>query len=276
MATTAAARSGSRPRAAAWSASSRLAGRVSVGPDVGDSFLVSDGVLTRTVAETAAAARRARRLRDRRRDLGAASPRSVRRVARLALPGRWDRAGAQPAVDGAEVDPVCERAARDAAALLESLGHHVEEITPPWSGPELLPDFTRAVRADGRADRVARRPPGRTRARARRRRAADLGDVRAGAPARLDRVPGGAEPAAVGRADAGGVPLALRRRDHARARPAPAAHRRGARPRPRPLGPLPALGAVHAVHRDLQRDRAAGGRRCRYIRATTACRWACR
>jgi amidase len=49
-----------------------------------------------------------------------------------------------PALDGATVDPVCEQAARDAAALLESLGHHVQEITAPWSGLNLLPDFTRA------------------------------------------------------------------------------------------------------------------------------------
>ena len=38
-------------------------GRVSVGPDAGQSFLVSDGVLTRTVADTAAAHRSARGLR---------------------------------------------------------------------------------------------------------------------------------------------------------------------------------------------------------------------
>jgi amidase len=46
-------------------------------------------------------------------------------------------------LEGATLDPVCERAARDAAALLESLGHEVEEITPPWSGLDLLPDFSR-------------------------------------------------------------------------------------------------------------------------------------
>jgi amidase len=39
---------------------------------------------------------------------------------------------------------VCEAAARDAATLLESLGHTVEEITPPWSEHDLLPDFSRA------------------------------------------------------------------------------------------------------------------------------------
>ena len=44
---------------------------------------------------------------------------------------------------GAELDPVCEQAARDAATQLESLGHQVQEITPPWSSPELLPYFSR-------------------------------------------------------------------------------------------------------------------------------------
>ena len=43
-------------------------------------------------------------------------------------------------------------AARDAAALLESLGHEVEEITPPWSGLDLLTDFTARVRAADLAD----------------------------------------------------------------------------------------------------------------------------
>ena len=53
-AATAAARSASPRPAAAWSASSPAAAAISRGPDQGDDFLVQDGVLTRTVAETAA------------------------------------------------------------------------------------------------------------------------------------------------------------------------------------------------------------------------------
>jgi amidase len=49
-----------------------------------------------------------------------------------------------PALESAGLDPECERGARAAAALLESLGHHIEELEPPWSGRDLLPDFTRA------------------------------------------------------------------------------------------------------------------------------------
>jgi amidase len=46
-------------------------------------------------------------------------------------------------LEGATLDRICERAARDAAVLLESLGHQVDEITPPWSSLDLLPDFSR-------------------------------------------------------------------------------------------------------------------------------------
>ena len=41
------------------------------------------------------------------------------------------------------VDPVCAEAARDAAALLQELGHEVVEATPSWGAGELLPFFIR-------------------------------------------------------------------------------------------------------------------------------------
>jgi amidase len=40
------------------------------------------------------------------------------------------------------LDPLCERAVRDAAELLASLGHEVEEIEAPWAGQSLLEMFT--------------------------------------------------------------------------------------------------------------------------------------
>ena len=119
-------------------------GRVSVGPESGDSFLVCDGVLTRDVADSAAvldllagyepgdatwAPPPARPFSD------AAADEPARLRIGLAL---------NPPLEGAELDPVCETAARDAAALLQTLGHEVSELQPPWSGLDLLPDFTRA------------------------------------------------------------------------------------------------------------------------------------
>jgi amidase len=118
-------------------------GRISTGPDSGQSFLVVDGVLTRTVADTA-------QLLDVMAgyELGDANwapppvetfvEAAAREPERLRIGLTFDSP-----LEGATLDPVCERAARDAAALLESLGHEVEEITPPWSGLDLLPDFSR-------------------------------------------------------------------------------------------------------------------------------------
>jgi len=118
-------------------------GRVSAGPDAGQSFLVGDGVLTRTVADTAALL-----------DVLAGyesgdanwAPPPAAPFARLAgAPVRRMRIGLalSPPLEGV-LDPVCEAGARDGAALLESLGHRVEEIVPPWSVPDLLLDFTHA------------------------------------------------------------------------------------------------------------------------------------
>jgi amidase len=120
-------------------------GRVSVGPDGGHSFLVCDGMLTRSVRDTA-------RILDvlagpEPGDATWAPPPPAAGYTALAEvdPGHLRIAMIlTPPLEDAAVDPVCEQAARDAGSLLESLGHHVEEITAPWSGQNLLPDFTRA------------------------------------------------------------------------------------------------------------------------------------
>ena len=88
-------------------------GRVSVGPDAGDSLLVQDGVLTRTVAETAAVLDLLAGY-----ELGDATwapPPGPESFAELAArePGRL-RIGLalNPPLDGATLDPACKRAAR--------------------------------------------------------------------------------------------------------------------------------------------------------------------
>jgi amidase len=120
-------------------------GRVSVGPHDGQSFLVCDGVLTRSVAETATVLDELAGAEP--GDATWAPPAPAAGYAALAAvdPGRL-RIGLalNPPLDGATIDPAYSQAARGAAAMLESLGHDVEEITPPWSDLNLLPDFTRA------------------------------------------------------------------------------------------------------------------------------------
>ncbi|MEA2212997.1 MAG: amidase [Solirubrobacteraceae bacterium] len=119
-------------------------GRVSVGPDGGQSFLVTDGAVTRTVADTVAVL-----------DVLAGyepgdatwAPPPPAPYAELAArePGQL-RIGVAvtPPLDGAEVAPEPLEAVRRAAELLAGLGHDVSETEPPWSGLDLLPDFTRA------------------------------------------------------------------------------------------------------------------------------------
>jgi amidase len=118
-------------------------GRISRGPEQGDDFLVQDGVLTRSVADTA-------ELLDvlSGYEPGDASwaPPPPEPFARTAArePGRL-RIGVTTvaAIETAGLDPLCERALRDAADLLGSLGHHVDEVVhPPWEGRGLLRAFT--------------------------------------------------------------------------------------------------------------------------------------
>jgi amidase len=119
-------------------------GRVSAGPESGQSFLSCDGMLSRTIEDTAAALDVLAGYEPGDATWAPPPPASYSELA-AAAPGRL-RIGVTvtPPLDDVEVDPVCEAAVRDAAELLASLGHEVEPASPPWSGLDMLPDFTRA------------------------------------------------------------------------------------------------------------------------------------
>jgi amidase len=116
-------------------------GRISRGPELGDDYLVQDGVLTHTVAETA-------ELLDvlagyETGDTTWAPPPSEPFAAAAARePGRLRIGFTATAPIDTELDPVCRQALEDAAALAASLGHQVEEVPAPWGGDDLLRVFT--------------------------------------------------------------------------------------------------------------------------------------
>jgi amidase len=117
-------------------------GRISLGPEVGDHPLAQDGVLTRTVAETA-------RLLDVLSgpftgDATWAPPPAAPFADAVAADPSPLRIGlaVNPPLPDAEVDPIALDAVREAAELLTELGHEVVEITPSWTNKALLPLFT--------------------------------------------------------------------------------------------------------------------------------------
>jgi amidase len=107
-------------------------GRISPAPELGDSSLGIDGVLTRTVADTAAIL-----------DVlagyepgdatWAPPPSEPFAVSAGVEPGRLRIAvTTNPPLPEAEVDPLSAGAVADAVELLRSLGHEVDEVDPPW------------------------------------------------------------------------------------------------------------------------------------------------
>ncbi|WP_035125834.1 amidase [Conexibacter woesei] len=117
-------------------------GRISTAPEAGEIFLVSDGVLTRSVRETAEVldVLHGPALGDM---SWAAPPAEAFAASAGRTPGKLRIAmtSLSPVPD-APIDPVAIQAVQDAAALLESLGHEVVEADPPWSRPELSAVFT--------------------------------------------------------------------------------------------------------------------------------------
>jgi len=115
--------------------------RISLAPETGESFLAVDGVLTRTVTDTALAL-----------DLLAGTETGDASWApppaeAFAASAAREPAGLRVAVVtnapiDVALDPARVEAAREAGRLLESLGHHVEEAQAPWRDDTLLHAFT--------------------------------------------------------------------------------------------------------------------------------------
>jgi amidase len=106
-------------------------GRISRGPDLGDAFLSTDGMLTRTVEDCA-------------RTLDVMSGYEPGDATWAPAPGDpfINAVGrdpgklkialvTRPPID-AEIDPICMKAVTDAVELITGLGHEVEEVDPPW------------------------------------------------------------------------------------------------------------------------------------------------
>ncbi len=112
-------------------------GRISPSPTLGDSPLGVEGVLTHTVADTAALldVLAGYELGDATWAPPPAEPFAVS-AARTPAPLRI-AASTLPPIPGARLDPMCVRALEQAAELLRSLGHEVEEVEPPWQSEEL-------------------------------------------------------------------------------------------------------------------------------------------
>jgi amidase len=117
-------------------------GRISNAPEAGEIFLVTDGVLTHTVEDTA-------RVLDCVSGpvLGDASwappPSEPFATTAAREPGKLRIAFTTvPPLVGAPIDPQVEAATRATAELLESLGHEVVEEDPEWQRPDTAELFT--------------------------------------------------------------------------------------------------------------------------------------
>ncbi len=116
-------------------------GRVSNAPFVPGIGLGTTGPLARTTARCGGVSRRRLRLRVGRPVSRAAPPARPFAEEIGADPGRLRIAlTTEPPLD-ADVDPACITAASDAAELLRSLGHEVEEAAPDWGGGDMMEDF---------------------------------------------------------------------------------------------------------------------------------------
>jgi amidase len=117
-------------------------GRVSHAPVLGDQFLAVDGVLSRTVEDTALALDVLAGYEP--GDATWAPPPAEPFAAALDREPQALRIAlsVNPPID-VPVEPLFEQAVRDAGELLASLGHQVEEFELPWDSGEVFPEFSK-------------------------------------------------------------------------------------------------------------------------------------
>src|SRR4051794_35764992 len=138
-------------------------GRVSSGPDLGESWLGANGVLTRTVADTAHALDVLGGY-----EVGDANwaprPAEPYAASMRRSPGRLRVAVTAENPLGVEVDADSIEGLRVGAELLAALGHEVVEAAPAWPAPESLQTFISvfgpmvALAIDGGVRRAGRDP----------------------------------------------------------------------------------------------------------------------
>jgi len=112
-------------------------GRISLAPELGDAALVIDGMLTRSVEDTAAILDVLAGYEPGDASWAPEPNEPFAQAARREPLKLRIAATTKPPVPEAVVDPQCVRAVGEAASLLRSLGHEVEEVDPPWQDESL-------------------------------------------------------------------------------------------------------------------------------------------
>jgi len=112
-------------------------GRISLAPELGDAALVADGMLTRSVEDTAAILDVLAGYEPGDATWAPEPNEPFAQAARREPLKLRIAATTKPPVPEAVVDPQSARAVGEAASLLRSLGHEVEEVDPPWQDESL-------------------------------------------------------------------------------------------------------------------------------------------
>ena len=112
-------------------------GRISAAPERGEAVFDVDGVLTRTVADTAAVLDVLAGYEPGDATWAPPAPEPFAAAAAREPKALRIAMSTTPSLADAIVDPLCAGAVADAAQLLRSLGHDVQEVEVPWQIPGL-------------------------------------------------------------------------------------------------------------------------------------------